>query len=577
MCWRPRTWWNDFKTNELEANELAIDAVGISETLGVEPWRYRKTLNPNFISLDPNPHSEELLPRYVKDSKEDTRFQNRYLTFDDLNPLKIEEHNPKPVKQKDMVQLILKGLAKTAISNPKLIKSFHSTMKKLLSKNPLTTFLPTKNIIGSDTTFSQKLNKIFRHYHIEKKDNIVTIQPEQACTNCNWTALEKSKTGRDATIGLAQAKRNVLFAKFFHKQMLPKIIQNFLIPRHMVENVNIMMEEESIVTYHPHLSYIAIKIFLPIQERSTRRILSISPLPFRYDKESNDYILKQVPEVLSLNDKEQPSGLGPHTPCALELIKPARSTSQCPNTSKKYKPINVLLEVEDYKIYLIENVGTISITCPHTSTHWYELAAQVNILMMSTSCHLDTRGTKYSLSIKPEKTTAPRSVSAALLLSYNIYEDWTPSTTTQWIVMLTISGIVIFLLMGIAVVVYLLIKFKPYPIDLTAYLTRNQDQEENQRKEPQVERSYMAMSNLSISSSSEGQFTPTYPNKFDRGHRYKYGQRSLVSEIPISAEPVCVKRTYFEPSTIKLGRQRSYWRRRGEYVQRRVCFVNIQS
>ena len=27
----------------------------------------------------------------------------------------------------------------------------------------------------------------------------------------------------------------------------------------------------------------------------------------------------------------------------------------------------------------------------------------------------------------------------------------------------------------------------------------------------------------------------------------------------------------------KLGRQRSYWRRRGEYVQRRVCFVNIQS
>ena len=117
--------------------------------------------------------------------------------------------------------------------------------------------------------------------------------------------------------------------------------------------------------------------------------------------------------------------------------------------------------------------------------------------------------------------------------------------------MLTISGIVIFLLMGIAVVVYLLIKFKPYPIDLTAYLTRNQDQEENQRKEPQVERSYMAMSNLSISSSSEGQFTPTYPNKFDRGHRYKYGQRSLISEIPISAEPVCVKRTYFEPSTIK--------------------------
>ena len=27
----------------------------------------------------------------------------------------------------------------------------------------------------------------------------------------------------------------------------------------------------------------------------------------------------------------------------------------------------------------------------------------------------------------------------------------------------------------------------------------------------------------------------------------------------------------------KLVRQRSYWRRRGEYIQRRVCFINTQS
>ena len=31
------------------------------------------------------------------------------------------------------------------------------------------------------------------------------------------------------------------------------------------------------------------------------------------------------------------------------------------------------------------------------------------------------------------------------------------------------------------------------------------------------------------------------------------------------------------PVSKKLVRQRSYWRRSGEYVQRRVCFVNIQS
>ena len=30
-------------------------------------------------------------------------------------------------------------------------------------------------------------------------------------------------------------------------------------------------------------------------------------------------------------------------------------------------------------------------------------------------------------------------------------------------------------------------------------------------------------------------------------------------------------------SVIKLVRQGLYWRRSGEYVQRRVCFVNIQS
>ena len=33
----------------------------------------------------------------------------------------------------------------------------------------------------------------------------------------------------------------------------------------------------------------------------------------------------------------------------------------------------------------------------------------------------------------------------------------------------------------------------------------------------------------------------------------------------------------FRESFKKLGQQRLYWRRRGEYVQRRVCFVNVQS
>ena len=546
MCVRPRTWWNDFEKNEMEAHELAIDAYGITEKMGVEPWRYKIGSNPNSISLDPTPKQGELLPRYIKISKEASRFENRYLTFDDISPLKIEPHNPTPLKQKDMVQLILKGMAKTAMSNPKLIKQFHSTMKKMLAKSPLTTFLPTKQIIGSDTTFSEKLNKLFKDYKITKENNVISVRNEHACTKCNWTALEKSKTGRDATIGLAQARRNVLFTKFFHKQILPKIIQNFLIPRHMVENVNIVFEEESIITYHTHLSYIALKVFLPIRERTARRILSISPLPFRYDSEENEYILKQVPSVLSLNEKEQPTDLGPHTPCALELIKPARSTQQCPNTSKKYKPINVLLEVEDYKIYLIANLGTISITCPSTNTHWYELGAQVNVLMMSTSCHLDTRGTKYSLSIKPEKTTPPKSVSAALLLSYNVHEDWTPSQSTQWIVMLSIAGVVTLLLIGTMIGVSLLIKFKPYPIDLSTYLNKNQVQE-GKPKSPPAGRSFLAMSNLNEPSSSEEE-QHFNPSNFDKPiHKYKYGQKSMITDIPLSAEPVCLKRTYFEP------------------------------
>ena len=59
----------------------------------------------------------------------------------------------------------------------------------------------------------------------------------------------------------------------------------------------------------------------------------------------------------------------------------------------------------------------------------------------------------------------------------------------------------------------------------------------------------MAMSNLSETSSSEGgQFKPSYPSNYDRPiHKYKFGQKPLVTDIPLSAEPVCLKRTYFEP------------------------------
>ena len=43
----------------------------------------------------------------------------------------------------------------------------------------------------------------------------------------------------------------------------------------------------------------------------------------------------------------------------------------------------------------------------------------------------------------------------------------------------------------------------------------------------------------------------------------------FVSEMSTSRKKIII--------IMKLVRQRSYWRRSGEYIQRRVCFVNIQS
>ena len=531
ICAKDYSWWNTFEKNSLEAEALAMDLSPISESLGIEPWRF-KTSGKGIITLDTiSPKQGDLIPRYIKFSKNTAQnFDEKYITANDLSELILDDHFSKSLRTKDMFLSMIKKVGKTAISNPGLIKDFHKTMKQLITNSSSTTTLtPTKSIIGSDQSFQNRLNNKFRDYSFKKHNNVIKVEAHNGCKNCNWTALETSRKGREAAIGLAQARRNIAITKNFKKEIIPTILSDMLISREDLEDSEVVMDQEAITIIYWHKSYIEVRTFIPIKKKTTRRILNIAPLPFKFNKEQNSYIIKQLPRFLTLTAKDEATSVGPQTPCALELIKPARSTSHCPNTSTKFGHINLLLNTEELRIYLIKDIGTISITCPQTTTHWYELTHQCNIFLLSASCSLDTRGTKYNLAIKPLTTSPPTSISAVLLLSYNIYDDWVPSTLNRWVIqIITISGVSI-LLMATLIMGIFICKHKPFYGEIVQVMNRRF---QSQTPQAPTTRTYMNMSSLEDNSSEED-FTP---------HRYAYGKDTITTRVPLSTTPLVLRK-----------------------------------
>ena len=534
-----------YEKNKLEAEDLDMELTKMIEDISIEDWRF-KTQGTSTSTLDDiGTPQGKLQPRYVTYSATAVNtIKNDYVTNQNLTTLKLNSAKVMTLKPKDVIGSIFTGIAKTAISNPELLTNLHQTIKGYATKNQKATLVPTKDIMGSDDAFASKLNGLTTGYKISRNDSVISVSNTDN-QEPDWNALSLSKKGSDAEKGIQEAKKNVLTITNFQQKVFPMILNKILIPRHYLEDVELVLNMDSIIVYNKYGSYVEIKIYIPIKLQDTTTLYSIAPLPFKYDVKTDTHIVKQLPSSLSIHlGKSSYQPQAPQTPCGLDLIKSSKSTKQCKNTAVQYQPVNHLLTIKGYGIYLVKDVGTLSVSCPQSRLQWYDLHKQINVIIIHQSCVMESRGGDYNLVIKPNTTQPPLGMTTTLLLSYNIFQDWIPTKDTRWVLQLTtiiITGLFILFCLSCVLIIA---KQKPWVCKVAnmANIAKNKKEVMDpvltyfkDLKEEKTLREEKAMKKEKHSSSEYRPHMSLNLQETTKPHRYHLGYDQYDTDLPISS------------------------------------------
>ena len=538
VCSRSKTLYF-YDKNKLEAQDLHME-LDEAWQMHIEDWRF-KTNGVSVSVLEEIQESQKVEPRYVQYSQSKiVTPRDSYLTPENLTTLELDTDRSLTLKTKDVLSSIFTGLTKVAISNPKLLSNLHRMVKDSMSMDTQVHMVPSKSIMGSDDAFAESVNEVYKDYNIRRNQSIISVSSQQN-SQINWDSLSLSRTGLDAETGINAARRQIMGIDHFHKEVLHTILDKILIPRALLEDVHVVLDEDSIVKYQHYDSYIAIKIFVPIRLKETTTLYSIAALPFKYDQTTDLFVEKALPPLISVQlGQSQDLHHGPETPCGLEIIRAGRSTNKCRNRTIKYAYINNIMSIDEYNIFLIRKIGTISVSCPQRRLAWYDLQHQVNILVVHGSCYLESRASDFNLAINPNTTAPAAGVSLVFLMSYDIKVDWVPTKDARWsvtITLVTVVGLVLILL--IAAIIYL-VKKKPWycrilnttreaveVVDPYLQYFKDLKEEKMSKTEQKVEDDKHKL-NKRQQKSLQMEDAQNY------SHKYRYGEDDIETNVPIT-------------------------------------------
>ena len=460
MCVRHKQ-TQQYKANKLESRALTDSFKDIIADIKVEDWRMVSDPNQTITLLNDDytvsGYMHPSFPKINKHTLEEKRAQ--FLTEKDITRLEMSKENMGELKAKD----VMKGLSKLMISHPKLITGTHDQIQDMLKGKPGSIKL-MKTTIGnvtpksSDALFANHMNHINSPMNIQRKNGIITIQPKDD-EPINWQKISASGKARDAELGINKARHHILEYRKFQKEVLPNIIDSITIPKELFQNIEVNYEAATIILPQHRGTYIEIDIFVPTLLDHSTKEYQIAALPYDYDKKSNLYTRKQIPNQLNFNpNKGRNKNAGePETPCELALVQGTDHLDTCPNEATKLEEINELFSFSNYRIFLIGKIGTASISCPAARLRWIPFNFQVQLILLHDSCYLETRMSNYNLQIIPKHNMVTNGISSTLLLAYNITETWVPTKNTRWvllIIVISILGTIGFsLITGVAMII----------------------------------------------------------------------------------------------------------------------------
>ena len=163
--------------------------------------------------------------------------------------------------------------------------------------------------------------------------------------------------------------------------------------------------------------------------------------------------------------------------CQQEVMKDAGTLQHCQNEEVSYKEISKLMSIgTDWSIYLIKDIGEITISCPRSKLLWFDLLKHINIFIIKNTCLLKGPG---ELQIPPsieEASQVDNDTNTICLMSYNLNRSWIPTPTNRWIAQIvTVSVMAVTTCTLIICIIFICLK-KPWYCRVITHKPNKQQQ-----------------------------------------------------------------------------------------------------
>ena len=201
--------------------------------------------------------------------------------------------------------------------------------------------------------------------------------------------------------------------------------------------------EETIVKITFHNSYATVRSYVPVYTKEVQKVYHFRSLPFSYIKETEQYMMKNIPQTLVINSGFQQNT----TKCRMDLLEYSSDLMACGNIPQHLDHINLILDLGMYKIYLIKKIGTVSMICPNAKMQFFKMKEELNVFLVHSSCFVTIKDEYFSLKITQQTDEVPKGIQGIHLLQYTLAKSWTwyPSVEQSWIIQICTVGIIVLL------------------------------------------------------------------------------------------------------------------------------------
>ena len=445
ICVRDRK--NDkIAENKVRSMDLISQMGSVTNNSAIEDWRYR--INSDSSVLE---DLGELRPRFVNvNETEVNRWKQSFITTDDLTTLEIEQNFPKTLTAKEAGKSFMAGVVKTVLSNPKWINKAHEKVTSIMKRKKNTKTLPTRQVIGENEHIPQGLYRQFPNFKIEKLKDTFTVCPDTEFRE--WILLSKDINENTAGTGLTQVKLANMNLLKLQEYVIPAIMANNKISANLID-YEIVYDEKTIVSVIFHGTFAELRSYIPIVMKKATTLNHYRALPFKYLEETDEFLMKDIPQQIMTHPGEIK---GNNTLCTMKLLQHHYNLDACSNKAQGLSNINLILQVDNTRLYIIKQTGTVSASCPNNKMKFFDMRENINLFMIHTSCMVEIKDKHNTIRLPPFTTSEVSGIDILHLLSYSLKGkgNWFPHISINWILLIitmSMMGCILVAIIGISI------------------------------------------------------------------------------------------------------------------------------